>query len=162
MKPFIRGLARMRRMKRKIVREKMRPEAIAGGWALGMFIGCAIPFGFQLIVSIPLAMRLKVSKIGATLGTFITNPITIIFIYPAQTFAVNHLLFGGSITFSRLRHLEWTFDAVASLGWEVMASFFIGGIILAAILTPPTYFIVKRMVQSYRAAIQEHDKPREN
>ncbi len=99
----LRTLARMRRMKRKIVREKLSPEAIAGGWALGMFIGCAIPFGFQLIVSVPLAMRLKVSKIGATLGTFITNPITIIFIYPAQTFAVNWLLFDGTITFSRLR-----------------------------------------------------------
>ena len=152
----------MRRMKRKIVRERLRPEAIAGGWALGMFIGCAIPFGFQLIVSIPLAMRLKVSKIGATLGTFITNPITIIFIYPAQTFAVNHLLFDGSITFSRLRHMEWTFDSVASLGWDVMASFIIGGFVLAAILTPPTYFMVLRMVKAYRAALQEHDKPREN
>ena len=152
----------MRRMKRKIVREQLTPEAIAGGWALGMFIGCAIPFGFQLIISIPLAMRLRVSKIGATLGTFITNPITIIFIYPAQTFAVNHLIFGGTITFSRLRHMEWTFDAVAGLGWEVMASFLIGGVILAALFSPLTYFIVRRMVQTYRAALERHDKSGEN
>lgn len=153
----------MRRMKRKIVREKLPPEAIAGGWALGMFVGCSIPFGFQLIISIPLAIRLKVSKIGATLGTFITNPVTIIFIYPAQTFVVNRLLFGGSITFSRLRHMEWNFDSVASLGWEVMASFLIGGFILAAIFTPVTYFIVKRMVCTYRAALQErYDKSGEN
>lgn len=159
MKPYLRGLARFRRMKRKIVREKLSPEAIAGGWALGMFIGCAIPFGFQLIISIPLAMRLRVSKIGATLGTFITNPVTIIFIYPAQTFAVNKALFGGSITFERLRHMEWTFNSIASLGWEVMASFLIGGLVIAAILTPPTYFIVKRMVTSYRAVAHHHDQP---
>lgn len=149
-------------MKRKIVREKLSPEAIAGGWALGMFIGCSIPFGFQLIVSIPLAMRMKLSKIGATLGTFITNPVTIIFIYPAQTFAVNRLFFGGGITFSRLRHLEWSFDAVASLGSEVMASFLLGGLLLALIFTPPTYFIVKRMVVAYRKTREKHDKPRED
>lgn len=162
MKFVIRTLARLRRMKRKIVREKLSPEAIAGGWALGMFIGCAIPFGFQLIISVPLAMRLRVSKIGATLGTFITNPLTILFIYPAQTFAVDRLFFGGTITFSRLRHMEWTFDAVASLGGKVMASFFIGGLILAALLTPLTYFIVKRMVLAYRTALEKHDKSGEN
>ena len=149
-------------MKRKIVRERLSPEAIAGGWALGMFVGCSIPFGFQLIVSIPLAMRLRLSKIGASLGTFITNPVTILFIYPAQTFVVNRLFFGGGITFSRLRHLEWDYDAVASLGGEVMASFLLGGLILALIFTPPTYFIVKRMVVAYRKTREKHDKPRED
>lgn len=159
MKPLVRTFARLRRLKRKIAREKLSPGAIAGGWALGMFIGCAIPFGFQLIVSVPLAMRLKVSKIGATLGTFITNPVTILFIYPAQTFAVDYLLFDGSITFERLRGMEWTFDSVASLGGEVMASFFIGGFMLAAILAPLTYLMVKRMVVAYRSAREKHDKP---
>lgn len=162
MKPFVRALARLRFLKKKIVREKLSPEAIAGGWALGMFIGCAIPFGFQLIISVPLAMRMRVSKIGATLGTFITNPVTIIFIYPAQTFAINRLLFGGTISFSRLRNMEWSFEAVSGLGWEVMASFLVGGLVLALLLTPPTYFIVKRMVVTYRKAKEKHDKPGEN
>ena len=61
----------------KIVREKATPEYIARGWAIGMFYGCLIPFGFQLICSIPTAFLLKGSKIGATVGTFITNHFTI-------------------------------------------------------------------------------------
>ena len=83
----------LRRLREKMVRDPLPPEDIAAGWTLGVFIGCAIPFGLQLIISIPLAMMMRVSKIGATLGTFVTNPVTIFFIYPAQTFVVNKMLF---------------------------------------------------------------------
>ena len=76
------------RLKRKIVKEPLPPENIAGGWALGIFVGCAIPFGMQLVIAIPLALMLRVSRLGATVGTFITNPATIFVIYPAQTFIV--------------------------------------------------------------------------
>jgi len=134
-----------------MVRDPLPPEDIAAGWALGVFVGCAIPFGLQLIISIPLAMMMRVSKIGATLGTLITNPVSIFFIYPAQTFVVNRLLFGGSLTYSRLAETEWTWAAVRRLGAEVMASFFLGGFLLAIVLTPIAYFFVKRIVVRTRA-----------
>ncbi len=140
----------LRFFKRKIVREALPPENIAAGWALGMFIGCAIPFGLQLIISIPLAMMMRVSKLGATLGTFITNPVTIFVLYPAQTYVVNKLLFGGSLTFARLMDMEWTWAAVRRLGAEAIASFFLGGFLMAIILTPVTYFLVLRLVRSHR------------
>ena len=143
--------AYMRLLRQKIVREPLPPEDIAGGWAIGMFVGCAIPFGLQLVISIPLAMMLRVSKLGATLGTFITNPVTIFFIYPAQTFLVNKLLFKGSLTYSKLAETEWTWVAVRRLGAEAMASFFLGGILLAIIMTPVTYFAVKGIVVRSRA-----------
>lgn len=139
-----------RYLKRKMVRDPLPPEDIAAGWALGMFVGCAIPFGLQLLVSIPLAMMMRISKIGATIGTLITNPVTIFFIYPAQTFIVNKLLFGGSITYGRLQSVEWTWEAVRRLGAEAMASFFLGGIFLALITTPITYFTVKSLVVRHR------------
>ena len=135
-----------RRLRAKMVRDPLPPEDIAAGWALGVFIGCAIPFGLQLIISIPLAMMMRVSKIGATLGTFITNPVTIFFIYPAQTFVVNKILFDGSLTYSRLANTEWTWAAVRRLGAEAMASFFLGGFLLAIVMTPIAYFVVKRLV----------------
>lgn len=134
----------------KMVREPLPPEDIAAGWALGMFVGCAIPFGLQLIVSIPLSIMMRVSKIGATLGTFITNPVTIFFIYPAQTYVVDHLLFRGTLSFTSLLEMEWTREAVFKLGAEIIASFFLGGILLAIIMTPITYIAVKRLVIAYR------------
>ena len=145
-----------RRIRARVIRDPLPPEDVAAGWALGMFIGCSVPFGLQLIVAVPLAMMMRVSKIGATLGTFITNPVTIFFIYPAQTYVVNRILFGGSLSFSRLMQTEWTWHAVRRLGAEAMASFFLGGLLLAIILTPVTYFAVRSfVVRNRRRKIQK-------
>lgn len=140
----------MRFLKRKIVHDPLPPEDIAAGWALGMFIGCSVPFGLQLLISIPLAMMMRVSKLGATLATFITNPVTIFVIYPAQTFIVNKILFGGSLTFSKLMNMEWTWVSVRRLGAEAMVSFFLGGFLFAIIMTPITYFVVRHVVVRHR------------
>ena len=139
------------RLKTRMVREQLPPEDIAAGWALGVFVGCAVPFGLQLIISIPLALMMRVSKVGATLGTFITNPVSIFFIYPAQTFVVNKMLFGGSLTYAKLAETAWTWAAVRRLGAEVMVSFFLGGFLLAIVMTPIAYFAVKRIVVRSRA-----------
>ncbi|MBP5790972.1 MAG: DUF2062 domain-containing protein [Kiritimatiellae bacterium] len=143
----------MRLIRHKIVREQLPPETIAAGWALGIFIGCAVPFGMQLIIAVPLAIMMKVSKLGATIGTFITNPVSIFFIYPAQTFIVNKILFGGTLTYSKLAETQWCWGAVRKLGAEVMASFFLGGMFLAIVLTPIAYFIVKQIVVRHRRRV---------
>ena len=131
-----------------MVKDPLPPEDVAAGWALGMFVGCAVPFGLQLVVSVPLALMMRVSKIGATLGTLITNPVTIFFIYPAQTWLVYNLLF-GSRDFGAIPD-EWTWSAVRALGTDVLVSFLLGGLLLALILSPITYFAVKRIVVRHR------------
>lgn len=140
------------RLKRKLTLEKLPADDIAAGWALGVFIGCAIPFGLQLVIAVPLAIMMKVSKIGATAGTFISNPITVFILYPLQTLIVNRLVFGGSITFERLKELftGLTFSSLMSLGADIIISFFLGGIVLAVICTPITYFLVKDFVITAR------------
>ena len=137
-----------RSIRAKMVHEPLKPEDVAGGWALGMFVGCAIPFGLQLVVSVPLAMMMRVSKVGATLGTLITNPVTIFFIYPAQTWAMYNLIFGSR----ELHDLpeQWTWSAVRALGVDVLVSFLLGGLVLGLVLSPITYFAVKRLVIKYR------------
>ncbi|MBQ0033211.1 MAG: DUF2062 domain-containing protein [bacterium] len=131
-----------------MVGDPLPPEDVAAGWALGMFIGCSIPFGLQLLVSIPLAIMMRVSKIGATVGTLITNPVTIFFIYPTQTWVMYNLLFGNR----EMGELptEWTRQSVMALSGPVIISFFLGGLALALILSPITYFTVKRIVIKYR------------
>ena len=142
-------------LKAKMVKDPLPPEDVAAGWALGMFIGCSVPFGLQLIVSIPLALMMRVSKVGATLGTLITNPVTIFIIYPAQTWVVNRLVFGGSLSFQRLMETEWTWAAVRHLGAEAMVSFFLGGLALGMILSPLTYFVIRRIVLRHRSKWQK-------
>lgn len=139
------------RLYAQMVREKAPPEYIARGWSLGMFIGCSVPFGFQLLVSVPLSFTLKASKIGAVLGTFITNPFTIFFIYPTQCWLADRLFFSGQLSYSRLCKTEWTFDSVMELGAEAAQSFFVGGFLFAAVLTPLTYWAVLKLVRRHRA-----------
>ena len=144
-----------RRIRARVIRDPLPPEDVAAGWALGMFIGCSVPFGLQLIVAVPLAMMMRVSKIGATLATFITNPVTIFIIYPAQTYVANLLFFGGTLSFDSLCGVEWTWEAVRRLGAEAIASFFLGGFINAVVLTPIAYFLVLHIVRASRVRRQK-------
>ena len=140
----------------KMVREKASPEFIARGWAIGMFYGCAIPFGFQLILSIPTSFLLKGSKIGAIVGTFITNHFSIFVIYPVQCIVGNRLI-GGSLKWRQVSDAmnalikEQSYSKLLSLGGQLVASFFIGGILFALVMTPLTYFGVKSLVVRRRA-----------
>ena len=150
-----RGRRLVRYYYNKAVREKGTPEYIARGWGIGMFIGFAVPFGLQLIVSIPLAFLLKGSKLGATVGTLATNHFTIFIIYPFQCWLGSRLL-GSSITFAEIeKQLEMVFKnqdyaTLFSLGKTLIASFFIGGFLLAFISTPICYYTVKYLVIQYR------------
>lgn len=146
-----------RRIRELIVSDPLPPKSVAAGWALGMFIGCFIPFGMQLIVSIPLAIRLKVSKIGATVGTLITNPVTIFIIYPMQCWVGSRMI-GMPLTweflsvdvFPKLKVISLfapsSWKVLVDLGAPVLGGFFVGGLVLALIMTPLTYFLVKEIV----------------
>ncbi len=157
-----RCLLYFRELKGKILGEKLPPERVAAGWALGMFVGCFIPFGMQLIISIPLSVVFRVSRIGATVGTLITNPVTIFFIYPVQIWVGSRLI-GLPLTWEYLREgvvqrlaeaSVWSVEGwhiLASLSGRVLGGFFAGGFLLAAIMTPITYFVVKGIiVQAHR------------
>lgn len=139
----------------------MPAPRVAAGWALGMFIGCTIPFGLQLILAIPLSFALKVSKIGASLGTFITNPLTIVFIYPAQIW-VGARLMGATLGSEEIQSYctrlmsvslfsadGW--QTLAEIGGVILGGFFLGGFLLALVCTPLTYFGVLRLVEAHRA-----------
>ena len=139
----------------RIVKEKASPQYIARGWAIGMFYGCMIPFGLQLVCSIPTAFLLKGSKIGATLGTLITNHITIFFIYPVQCYVGNHLI-GGNLSYEKVSEAmqqiisAQSYQALMALGWDLVISFFVGGLLLTLIMTPLTYVAVYKMVTEHR------------
>lgn len=148
------------RLYMKMVREKASPEYIARGWAIGMFYGCLIPFGFQLICSIPTSFLLKGSKIGATVGTFFTNHFSIFIIYPLQCWVGNKIM-RGSLTWQDACNMmkdvlqKQNYESLLSLGWDLVAAFFIGGALLTAVMTPLTYIFVKKAIILFRRKKEE-------
>ena len=148
-------------LRARMLRDPLPPERVAAGWALGMFIGCTIPFGLQLMVSVPLSVLLRVSKIGATIGTLVTNPLSIVVLYPAQTWLGARVL-GISLSWeyivdicvklrqvNLLDHEGWAL--LSRLSGQVLAGFFAGGLLLALVCTPLTYLIVLRTVVKCRS-----------
>lgn len=139
----------------KVVRGSGSPDFIARGWSLGMFVGCVVPIFCQLIVALPLSFVVRGSRVGAALGTFITTPPTAIFIYPVQIYLGNRII-GGDLSFAMikdsavkmLRGGDWR--AFADMGGELIAAFFAGGLLWAAVMTPLTYLLVRFMVVRYR------------
>ena len=140
----------------KMVGEQASPTFIARGWAIGMFFGCSAPFGIQLMLSIPCAFIMRGSKIGATLGTFITNHFSIFIIYPLQTFGGAKLL-GLGLSYEQIQNAmtdvieKQSFETLFSLGADMALAFLAGGLVMALVFTPITYFGVKRMVEKHRA-----------
>ena len=161
--------SKMRKLYLKIVREKASPEYIARGWSIGMFFGCLIPIGGQLLLSVPTAFLLKGSKIGAVLGTFLTNQVTVFFIYPVQCYAGAKLI-GLDLTYSDIKiklkdivdasNFREFVEATKTLAGDLTLAFFVGGAIMAVVLTPITYFLVKKMVISYRIQLEKRRKKR--
>lgn len=148
-----------RALRQKMIHEQASPEYIARGWALGMFCGCFIPFGFQLYISIPVSFLIKGSKIGATLGTLITNPVTILFIYPFQCWFGAKLI-GGNLDYCVLKEkisAVDSFQALYNLGSEIFFAFFAGAAVITLICTPLTYFGVRNIVRKARAG--KHEAP---
>lgn len=150
----------LRALRLKILRDRLAPERVAAGWSIGMFIGCFVPFGLQLIISVPLAVATRTSKIGATVGTLITNPFTILFIYPFQTWAGSYLICSplswAAIKADCARLAEVSlfsssgWQSLGQIGAHVLVSFFVGGLAMGLVLTPITYLIVYRMVKRHR------------
>ena len=139
----------------KIVKERKSAEFIARGWALGVFVGSVIPFGIQIYIAVPLSFLLKGSKIGALTGTLISNPLTILFLYPAQCWMGSRLL-GKDISWDAisealkgvLSHQDWS--SLSQLSGHLVTSFFAGGLMLAAVFTPLVYIAVLHLVRNYR------------
>lgn len=150
-----------------MVSEKATPEYIARGWAIGMFYGCFIPFGVQLAMSIPTAFALKGSKIGATLGTLITNHFTIFIIYPIQCYVGNKII-GGDLGYSEVVQAmsdlikNQDFSTLVKMSWELIISFFVGGALLTAIMTPLTYIFVKKLVTARQARKKKRQEAKLN
>ncbi len=140
---------------RKMVNEAGSVDYIARGWALGMLIGCIVPMGLQLLISIPLSFVFKASKIGAGLGTLLTNPLTVWFIYPAQCWLGERLL-GGGHDFGTLSTLladvveNPTLAGLRALGGHLLTAFLLGGVLFALVLTPLTYYGVRAAVTRVR------------
>lgn len=139
----------------KLLRQKGSPESIARGVACGFFIGFLIPIGFQTGLAIGLAFLLKAKKIPAAAATWITNPVSVTFIYPVQCYVGARML-GQKLTFDSIHEMISSFmdapsiSSFVSLGGDVILIFVLGGLLFGIVSGVISYFATLGVVESYR------------
>ena len=150
---------RMRNIYIKLIKQTGSPDFVARGVAIGFFIGFLIPMGGQTIVALPLAWLLKAKKIPAVACTWVTNPWTVIFIYPVQCY-VGAKVMGGSLSFQQINNIlgefmkQRTWESFNQLGSNIMIPFLLGGALFGIISGTISYFTTYGIIVSHRNRIE--------
>ncbi len=131
----------------RLLRLKGQPEEVAGGVAIGVFIGLTPTVPMHTILSIVVAFLLGKSKLAAVLGSWIANPFVLPFIY-IMDYEVGRMITGiGKV---HLVFSEFSLSYLLDLGWEITYPLLAGGIVMGFLSIFPSYFITKRLVILYR------------
>lgn len=131
----------------RILRLKGQPEEVAGGIAIGVFIGLTPTVPLHTILSVLIAFLLGKSKLAAALGGWVANPFMLPFIYILD-YKVGRMLTG--IEGVPLVLSDFSLSYLMDLGWDITYPLFVGGIALGFLSIFPSYFITKRLVILYR------------
>ncbi len=123
------------------------PRKIAGGLALGVFVGITPTIPFHTVAVLSLAALLRVSPVTAFIGIQIGNPLTVGPIYISAYKLGQFLLYRG-------RPLVFP-EAFSWKGWinvlyQGGLSLQVGGVILAIPPAIAAYFLTLWIVQRYR------------
>lgn len=154
----------------KLLRTNDNPRSIAMGVGLGLFIGFLIPIGFQTIVAFPMAFLFKANKILAVSFTWVTNYVTVFFIYPIQCY-IGGLIIFRPIELSALRSTFkvalgtikeiskecgfWesfykTIQVFLNLGSDIVITFIVGGLLFGLISGIAGYCLTYGAVIRYK------------
>ena len=139
-----------------IVRQRGSANSLALGVAIGLFIGFLIPMGGQMVFALSFALIFRASKIMALGCTWVTNPYTVPFIYPAQCY-LGSILMGSPLNFQKITMVFKIFfqnpnwDSFMKIGQDFILPFFIGGFSIGVVSAFLGYFTAYGMIESYRS-----------
>lgn len=138
----------------RLMRHPGTPESIGRGVAAGLFIAFLIPGG-HMLTAFFLAALVRGARGAAVLVTWITNPLTIPFIWPVQCW-LGGFLTGHPLLYARIRQMLSTVihdpsvQTMRTLSGELIISFFAGGLLLGSSAAFIGYFCTTGMVKRHR------------
>ena len=141
----------------RMMRHPGTPESVGRGVAAGFFTAMLLPGG-HMVAAFLLAMLMRGARGTAVLATWITNPFTIPFIWPAQCY-LGSFLIGQPLSHELIEHLLWNAvhtpskETFMALGGELLASFFAGGAVIGAIIAVIGYFVTIVLVRRHRVRL---------
>lgn len=147
----------------KVMRQEGTPESVGRALFIGVWTGFVLPVGFQTFPALLLAFIFKANKALTWIATNISNPVSIIVIYPIQCYVGSLLIFKpfqlstlkekfGSVFRALQQDISWAEkgQAFLDLGLDILITFFVGGLFLGTILGLIGYWFGSRAVRLYR------------
>ena len=146
-------------------------SSIAGGVAVGLFMGFTPLLGLHMLLALAAAAMLRVNKAVAVLCVWISNPFTLLPIY-VPAYMIGRALLGRfrpasvAVQTEQIHDILKVFSPVNLLTrfhtaafWKELASVFakigleitIGGFILGALAASIGYFVSLVLIRAYRA-----------
>jgi len=144
---WIRWKRSLRLLYLRLLRLKAQPEEIAGGMAIGVFVGMTPTVPLHTVLAVSIAFLLKKSKLAAAGGVWIANPLSLPLVYLLD-YKVGQIITGEKAL--SIAGADFSIRRLVELGWEISVPMFIGGLVTGLLFAIPSYFITKRMVILYR------------
>jgi uncharacterized protein (DUF2062 family) len=131
----------------KFLRLQEDPRKLAGGMALGIFVGVTPTIPFHTVLALSLAALFRVSPVTAFIGIQFGNPLTMAPIYVAAYKLGQFLLYRGQpLVFPE----TFTVKAWLAVLWQGGLALQVGGVIIAVPPAIAAYFLTLWIVQRYR------------
>lgn len=132
----------------RLLRLKGKPQEVAGGVAIGVFVGMTPTVPLHTVLAVLIALILKKSKLAAALGVWVANPFFLPFIYLLD-YKVGQVLTGA--TPPSLAMSNFSVPHLVQLGWDISYPLLLGGMVTGLLCAIPSYFITKRIILLYQA-----------
>nr|WP_315862141.1 DUF2062 domain-containing protein [Picosynechococcus sp. NKBG15041c] len=132
----------------KVIRQEGTPEAIARGWACGVFAGSFPLFGLQTIIGLLLATTIQGNKLTAAAGTWVSNPFTYVPIFYFN-FQVGEVFLGQATGFDETQLESWSELSVAGINF--ISTLFIGCAVVGFALAVGAYFLSLWLMYRWRS-----------
>ncbi|GAK51074.1 hypothetical protein U14_02316 [Candidatus Moduliflexus flocculans] len=130
------------------------PREIAAGFAVGIFVGMTPLLGGQMAIAAFFASLFRWNPISAAMGVWITNPLTVPFVY-SLTYVVGMKVLRNFTTFylpTRLRLRDWA--NLLQTSPKIILALFVGGILLGIPLAILSYHLVYWAIIEYRKVLK--------
>lgn len=150
---------------RKLKDLQGEPHYLARGMAIGVFVGTTPTIPFHTILALMIAFALRSSKPAAAIGVWVSNPLSIPFLY-FGSYKAGLFLFGRSpseapAATTILRIIETPLPMMVKMGLlndyvfhhvAVACKILAGGFILGAVASIPTYVFMLKLFTIYSDA----------
>ena len=131
----------------RLLHLKGRPEEVAGGMAIGVFVGMTPTVPLHTVLAVSIAYLFGKSKLAAAMGVWVSNPLLLPFVYLLD-YKLGRIV--TRTTPPPFTMSDFSIHKIIELGWGISFPLIVGGLLLGFICAIPSYFITKRGVTLYR------------